>query len=163
MREDLQKVKSKVASLIAHLNSHYHDKEICNLDYSSLDEAISIVEEFTSRINLKKYRFSYTFIFPFPGLVIASEIHLLITRNRVIHRFGKTSNYSPIKQSALLLNFHTKETTFKEKIESYGILKDIAEKRNLKFANTLVLENRFYHTVYFFELPLKVETLEYII
>jgi hypothetical protein len=48
-------------------------------------------------------------------------------------------------------------------MESYGAFKEIAERKNLKFANTLILENRYYYTVYFFEFPLKVETLEYII
>jgi hypothetical protein len=166
MREELMRIKSKVDTLIAHLNSSYRDKEIRNLDYSSLEEAVSIIEEFVSRVKLKKYRFSYSFIFHFPSLVINSEIHLLITQNKVIHRFGNTRNYSPIKykHSALLLNFHTKETTSnKERMESYGAFKEIAERKNLKFANTLILENRYYHTVYFFELPLKVETLEYII
>jgi hypothetical protein len=166
MREELMRIKSKVDTLIERLNSSYQDKEIRNLDYSSLEEAVSIIEEFVSRVKLKKYRFSYSFIFYFSSVVISPEIYLLITKNKVMHRFGNTNEYSPIKYkySSLLLNFHTRETTSnKERMESYGVLKDIAERKNLRFANTLIVENRRFQTVYFFEIPLKVETLEYII
>jgi hypothetical protein len=164
MREDLLKVKNKVANLINHINASYHDKEIRNLDHSSLDEAISIVEEFVNKVDLKKYRFSYSFIFAFSSEVIASEIHLLITKRKVVHRFGSTSNYSPIKYNALLLNFHVKELTFNEKILGTKILNEVAERKKLKFSNSLVVDgHRRYYPIYFVEIPLKVETLEYII
>jgi hypothetical protein len=164
MIEELQKVKNRATTLINHINRSYPDKEIRNLDYSSIDEAISIIEEFVSRVKLKKYRFSYSFVFTFSSLAITSEIHLLITKNSITHRLATTSNYSIVKHNSLLLNFHTKELTFNEKIESSGVLKEIAKRKGLRFSNTLVLDtHRRYYTVYFIDIPLKVETLEYII
>jgi hypothetical protein len=165
MREQLLEVKNRVKTLIKHINSSYHDREIRNIDYSSIDEAISIVEEFVDKIDLNKYRFSYSFVFAFSSLIIASEIHLLITKKKVIHRFGNTSNYySPIKHSALLLNFHVRELTFNERVEGSRILKEIAERKKLRFSNSLVVDgHRRYYPIYFIELPLKAETLEYII
>jgi hypothetical protein len=164
MREDLLKVKNKVKILINHINASYHDKEIRDLDYSSLDEAISIVEEFVSKVDLKQYRFSYSFILAFPSLVIAPEIHLLITKKKVIHRLGSISKYSPVKYNALLLNFHVLGLTFDKKILATSTLKEIAERKKMKFSNSLILDNRKrYYPIYIVEIPLKAETLEYII
>jgi len=164
MIEELQKVKSRVTTIINQINSSYYDREIRNLDYSAIDEAISIIEEFVNRVKLKKYRFSYSFVFTFPSLAITLEIHLLITKKRVTHRFVSTGNYSIVKHNALLLNLHTRELTFNEKIESTGVLKEIAQRKGFRFSNTIVLDtDRRYYTVYFVEIPLKVETLEYII
>ncbi len=163
MIEELQKVKNKVPTIIKHINSSYNDREIRNLDYSSINEAISIIKEFVDNINLKKYRFSYSFVFAFPSLIISSEIHLLITKKTIIHRLGCIGCSSPIKRSALRLNFNTRELTFNERIKSVGILKDIAERKNLKFSNTVILDGKHYCPAYFIEIPLKVELLEYII
>jgi len=163
MIEELQKVKNRATTLINHINSSYPDKEIRNLDYSSIDEAISIIEEFVNKINLKKYRFSYTFVFTFSSVTISSEIHLLITKKKVIHRLGGIGTYSPVRRNVLLLNFNVRELTFDERIRSVGILKEIANRKNLKFSNTVKFKSKHYFPIYFIEIPLKVETLEYII
>ncbi len=163
MLEELQKVKNKVPTIIKHINSYFHDKEIRNLDYSSIDEAISIIKEFVDKIDLKKYRFSYSFVFAFSNLIISSEIHLLITKKTIIHRLGCIVCSSTIKRNVLRLNFNTRELTFDERIRSVEILKNIAEKKNLKFSNTVILDGKHYCPAYFIEIPLKVELLEYII
>ncbi len=163
MIEELQKVKNKIPTIIKHINSSFHDKEIRNLDYSSIDEAISIIKEFVDKIDLKKYRFSYSFVFAFPNLIISSEIHLLITKKTIIHRLGCIGCSSMIKRNVLRLNFNTRELTFDERIRGVEILKNIAEKKNLKFSNTVILDRKHYCPAYFIEIPLKVELLEYII
>jgi len=163
MVEELQKVKNKVATLINHINSSYPDKEIRNLDYSSIDEAISIIEEFVNKIDLKRYRFSYTFAFAFSSLTIESVVHLLITKKRVTHKFGNVDTHLSPGSNVLSLNFSTRELTFDERIRSAGILKEIANRKNLKFSNTVKFDGKYYSPSYFIEIPLKVETLEYII
>jgi len=163
MREDLLKAKNKVKTLINHINSSYHDKEIRNLDYSSVDEAISIVEEFVSKINLKKYRFSYTFSFAFSRLTIKSKIHLLITEKTVIHRLGNIEPHFLIGRNVLLLNLSVRELSFNERVRSVEILKEIANRKNLRYSHTVALDGKKYSPIYFVELPLEVETLEYII
>jgi len=163
MIEELQKVKNKVPTLIKHINNSFQDKEIRNLDFSSLDEVVSIISEFLSKIDLKKYRFSYTFVFAFSNVTISSEIYLLITKKKVIHKFGNIGTHLPIRRNVLLLNFNVKELTFDERIRSVGILKEIASRKNLRFSNTIAFEGKYYSPVYFVEIPLKVKTLEYII
>jgi hypothetical protein len=163
MIEELQKVKNKVPTLIKHINNSFQDKEIRNLDYSSLDEAVSIILEFLGKIDLKKYRFSYTFVFAFSSVTISSEIYLLITKKKIIHRFGNIGTHLPIRHNALLLNFNVRELTFDERIKSVGILKEIANRKSLKLSNTFTFDGKHYSPSYFIEIPLRVETLEYII
>lgn len=153
MIKELQKVKNKISTLISHINSSYSDKEIRNLDYSSLDEAISIVEEFVSKIDLKKYRFSYSFVFSFSSLTIESKIYLLITKKKVIHRLGNIDTHLSFGRNVLLLNFYVRELTFDEKIRSAGILKEIANRKNLKLSNTVLFDGKHYYTAYFIEMP----------
>jgi len=163
MIEDLQKVKNKVTTLINHINNSYPDKEIRNLDYSSIDEAISIIKEFVNKIDLKKYRFSYTFAFAFSSLTIKSMIHLLITKKKITHKLGNVDSSLSAGRNVLLLNFITRELTFDERIRGAGILKEIANRKNLKFSNTVTFDGKYYSPSYFIEIPLKVELLEYII
>jgi hypothetical protein len=162
MRKDLLKIKNKTDSLIKRINSFFRDKEIRNLDYSSLDEAVSIIEELVSKTNLEKYKFSYSFIFLFPKLVIEAEIYLLITPKRITHTLGGFS-YSKNKHSALFLNFHIDGITFNNRIICAGVLKDIAKRKNLRFFNRVVPCGNDYCSAYTIEISLQVETLEYII
>jgi hypothetical protein len=163
MIEELQKVKNKVSTLIRHINSYYNDREIRNLDYSSLDKAISIIEEFVGKTDLKKYRFSYVFTFAFSSLTVKSKIHLLITKRRAIHRLGSIDSSLSIGRNALLLNFIARELTFDERIRSVGVLKEIANRKSLKLSNTVTFDGKYYSPSYFIEIPLKVEILEYIL
>jgi hypothetical protein len=163
MIEELQKVKNKVPTLISHINKLFLDKEIRNLDYSSIDEAISIVGEFVYSVNLKKYRFSYTFVFAFSNLTVKSKIHLLITKKKVIHKLGGIDTHLSVKSNVLLLNLNVRDLTFDERIRSVGILKEIANRKNLKFSNTVTFDGKHYSPSYFIEIPLKAELLEYVI
>jgi hypothetical protein len=163
MIKELQKVKNKVPTLIKHINNSFQDKEIRSLDYSSIDEAISIIEEFVNKIDLKKYRFSYTFAFAFSSLTVKSKIHLLITKKKIIHKLGNVDSSLSSGRNVLLLNFITRELTFDERIRGAGILKEVANRKNLKFSNTVTFDGKYYSPSYFIEIPLKVELLEYII
>jgi len=166
----LKKLEPKVKEAFAKLEKHFPDIEIGDFDYSVLERAVSLVEAIDYNLRFVHsvgYNFWFTFVFSLSKEFVVSEMKFITTEHKFKHHsliVFKTDRpqLKPSKEHSLFVVLNGYNLPSKKRSKILEILKKVGPSLNLK-AGIEGSPIPFPEDVYYFEIPIEVRVLEYIV